>query len=592
MSAVFGQYSQNVSNIVPYTFGNPTVVTLNMAENFGIQLMITANSANNTSTSFTVNKTQVTAVYTPVAGPGGRTCNPSNPNGSIQLVNMVNNLSALVPWIDTLNLNNFFNPTSTTMTLSYNQAPIVVSVAQPNCVAQGQNGNYAVANAVWLSQPQSISDASLVGASYLIQQAQTYLQYASSYVLRNRGKTFYATIAPVDVTINHILGVGNGAVTSMSPRYISLGSNPGMSQVQSFVLPTVDNGVTLSAPMTLTQLFRVADFKATPSAWVPSNFNYQPLLYSLRGAPVQSIVNYTGPWYSYFENQDLRNFNASGVVCTPTGDMNATYLIQFVQTGSEQSLALLSFSSALMRDQWDSVNATYGWSSPMYVNPATISNLSQYELTFALSGSGSNYQLRPVIKKYVSQTYNSAFLGASGTTMNGLGYVQPLIGSTVSYTLNMANFPSIVSSLNGSYPYAYVGAGVEYPTPASIANVNVTNSDWVYTTPPAHMDLTWKVTDTNNLTAGTTLYNQIMAVVPGNYSDAKVLNIFAKDQLVITDYAGNLGLRVGPDGHMYSGDISSYSLIMNNNNNRLWNGAYVPMYNSDVNLNAGMPNSY
>ena len=576
-AAQFGQYSDSNSSVTPATIGNPTVITFNMAQNFGIQLALNSNPLNTTNTVFTVNKTQVAVTYTPVAGPGGRSCPSSNPNGSIQLINMVSNLGASVPWIDTLNLNNFFIAGTNNEVITYTQAPIIVSEAQPNCVVNGYNGDQAVAAAVYIITTP-FSDSALVANSYNISVNQVSLQYSSAYVLRNVAKTFYATVAPVDVTISHILGTSYNSTSTVS-RWLTL--NP--PNPQSYNLTV--NG--LNAPMTIAQNFQSSAFKAAGSgAWTPSNWVYSPNLYSLRGTGTSNITA-GSTWNTYFSNQDLSNFNVDNITCTASGaGLNGTYSLQFQQVDVAGSLVLVSFSNAFMRETW--ANATYGWSAPMYTNPSTIGNLIQYELTFSLNSSNI---LQPVITKLASATYDSHNLGGTAT-MNGLGYVSQVMNVSGAWSLNVSNYPALAAY--NAYPYQFsTSTATDYPIIGSVAPINVTSGSWTaLSTSNIHMDLSWKVTDTNNLTAGTTLYNSIMALPNGNYQDAKVLNVFAKDQLVVIDYAGNLGMRVGPDGHLYSGDISSYTYIMNSSQNRTINGAYVPQYNSDVSLSAGQPNVY
>jgi hypothetical protein len=97
------------------------------------------------------------------------------------------------------------------------------------------------------------------------------------------------------------------------------------------------------------------------------------------------------------------------------------------------------------------------------------------------------------------------------------------------------------------------------------------------------MDLVLQVKDSANV-SGSVTYNNYCTIGTGDLSTMKMIKVYAKDQLVVQDYAQNLSFRVGPNGHMYTGDMSSYSLRINDNHTGAISNNFVPIYNSDVNL--------
>jgi hypothetical protein len=128
------------------------------------------------------------------------------------------------------------------------------------------------------------------------------------------------------------------------------------------------------------------------------------------------------------------------------------------------------------------------------------------------------------------------------------------------------------------YPYQFQSAA-QYPALSSGTFASVTFGTSL--TPPSNMDFIYQVA---NGTTGSNFYKNLLSVVPGNFLDCKILNIFAKDQFVVQDYRGNLAMRVGPDGRFYAGDVSTYSVALIDNQSPVCNGLYVPVFNSDVNL--------
>jgi len=572
LNATFGAYTQSLS-VLPPTIGNPTDITLNMSQGFNILLRLRAASTSNVTTVFTANKTMVNASYN--GDMYSYQTSPSLPT-SVKLLNMLAGITNQVPWIETLYLNNFFVAgASNTLNVNYLQAPLIVSrnTTSYQCNNLSINASTFV-NGLSYTQTQSITDANLVSNTYKIAQDQLTFTYSPSYVLRNAAKSFYVTVAPVDVRLSHYSGTTVGTARTTINRYIQLASN----LIPGYTLP-VD---TLTAPYAINVNFNLSQFK-TGGIFPSSKFLYKNKLYSLRGS-ADGATN----WNTYFSEVDFTNptFPDTSYVLTnfSGSPYDGFYNLAFQQNGYSAlsgDLVNLVFSTAFIRSVYGALppsggspysgwSAVYNWSQNISLVPATSSFIAQYELTFGLNPTSK--LVNPVITKYVSTSFPSDYLGSPGQTSTALGYYNNQACASASLMTAPASF-----SVAG-YPYQFQSAN-QYPALSSGTFASVTFGTSL--TPPPNIDFIYQVA---NGTIGTNLYKNILSVIPGNFLDCKLVNIFAKDQFVVQDYRGNLAMRVGPDGRFYAGDVSTYSVALIDNQSPVCNGLFVPVFNSDVNL--------
>lgn len=577
LNATFGTYSQSLS-LTPPTIGTPTYITLAMNQpsigyNFNILLRLDAASTSNATTIFTANKTMVNVSYDGDAYSYHTT--PSLPT-SVKVLDMVDGVTNQVPWIETLYLNNFFVAgSSNSLNVNYLQAPLIVSVNDTTyqCTNTSINAGTFVAGLSY-TQTQSITDANLVANSYVIAEDQVKFTYSPSYVLRNAAKSFYVTVAPVDVRLTHYSATAIPNAPAPINRYVQLSSNV----IPGYTLP-VD---TLNAPYAINVAFNLSQFKAD-GLFPSSNFVYKNKLYSLRGS-ADGATN----WYTYFSEVDFTNPvfpDSTYQLTTYSGSpYNGFYNLSFLQNGYSASTGdevNLVFSSAFIRSvygnlppsgdsPYNSWAPVYNWSQLIAVVPATSSFLKQYELTFSLNPATK--LVTPVITKYVSTSYPSDYLGAPGQLNTTNGYYNNQACASAA----LMSSPSSVTV--AGYPYQFQSAS-QYPALSSGTFASVTFGTGI--TPPSNIDFIYQVANGNT---GANLYRNLLSVVPGNFLDCKILNIFAKDQFVVQDYRGNLAMRVGPDGRFYAGDVSTYSVALIDNQSPVCNGLYVPVFNSDVNL--------
>jgi hypothetical protein len=547
----FGAYSDSLY-IVPVSQNTPTYVTINCGQNLGIKLVLNVNpTGSNQNTVFNANKTAVNVNY---AGANYT----SVPSASLQIIQLIAAVGTNVPWVERLFLNNFFVAGANSLDIHYQQAPVLISTAQYNTVNNSLNGRQAVESASYTLR-QSVDDAAIKNASYVVVQDQETFGFNAAKMLRNQAKAFYITIAPVDLAVTYITGNSVNTSPFQATQYISLNSNTNTA---------VNIGVDgILATYKLVPNYNLSLLKsATPAN---SNFLFTNNLYSLQGSQ-----NGGSSWTNYLTNADFSNAGSLPAGFTLTGPVNGIYNLAFLQTGFNQGsgdLVNLTFSSLFMRPLFNGA-----WSASINLTPATLSYLDQYELTFAVNNTSKLIQ--PVVTKYHSSSYPSNYLGATGTLNNPNGYYNNLQCNTahvLNTQVSVAGLPYTQTFLNAS----------QYP--AVSGNATYTSTSWTQIATPSSIDLVYQV---GNGTNGLNYYNQWMAVSPGNFVDCKLVSLFAKDQMVVQDYAGHLVMRVGPDGHLYTGDLSTFSVVMNDNQATsppAINGLMVPIFNSGVGLNSG-----
>lgn len=550
VDAMMGNYTQTVV-IAPPAQGGSTLFTLDLGQNFGIKLNLNNTVSGDQLTVFTVNKTNVNVSYegSPYSYVGGQ---------SLRIIDLIQSTNGMVPWVELLYLNNFFVPNTNNVAINYVQAPVVLSSAQYNCITNGYNALQAVQNAVYTQ----VSSQDVVTAVTLSDNQISYA-FNANYLLRNQAKNFYVTLAPLDVAITHYTGNTVNTSVQTVTRYMSLNAN-----TKSYTV-AVD---TLSAPYNLGVGFNMRAFKAGGS-FPSSNWQYNHNLYALRGSSTNA-----DPWTYYFQDYvDFTNPPSASWWTTDftlttlnSGVYNGFYNLAFVQAGfapNSGDIVNLTFNSALIRPVYNG-----GWSNSITVSPATTSFIDQYELTF--STNVTSKLIQPVITKYHSVSYPSDYVGSGqiNTTQGYYNNLQCLSASQLQTAVSVAGLP-----------YQFQSASY-FPAQS---NGNVASTTWASISAPSNLDLIYRV---SNGTTGANFYKNLMSVSPGNFIDVKLLSVFAKDQLVVEDYAGNLSMRVGPDGHFYAGDVSTYSVALSDNqagSPPVVNGLFVPIFNSDNNLNVG-----
>jgi hypothetical protein len=542
--ATFGPYTQSGS-LVPAAAGSPTSLTLNFGNNFGFKLQLIANPITSVNTVFTLNKTQVSVTW------GGVTYGYQG--GSSLLMSSLINHQNQVPFIDLLFLNNFFIPGVNSATVSYVQPTINVGTSATYAGTNNSTLALTVLQSFTYTNQQSVTDAALIDAGYEINQDQVHLLYSSSYMYRPQARTYYVTVAPMDVTINH--RVNNSSVTT---NYVSLSTN-------SQALNITVNGNTAHYTVDFAPNFYVSSLK-DPAVSANANLVYNPNLITMQGTP------YGGSsWYEYLTLQDLTQ--------APVTIIGGKYCYQFVQNGVDDptDTVTLCWTNPYVRPIYDATASfafNYNWTPLLTVAPQSSSQINQYDLGFAYNSSNV---LIPVVTKYSSSYYSSGVNTTAALAVGTTGWTQHL--NVISGNLLYINTTAL--NLPAELPYKY-NTTTAYPQPSTRTAVITSTLPITGSALPSQMDLTINVRGA----AGVSAYNSYVNVTAGNTAVTKILNVFNKDQMVVQDYLGNLSFRVGPSGRVYGGDISTYSVTVNDNLSNGWslNGLHIPVFNSDVNL--------
>lgn len=192
------------------------------------------------------------------------------------------------------------------------------------------------------------------------------------------------------------------------------------------------------------------------------------------------------------------------------------------------------------------------WSSELILSPKIVTCVVQYVLGFNMQEG----VVSPLVYKLVSSEFNPNKVNAMNKLASGVSMIKLPLASVKKSALNVD-----MNALD--FPYNYSLPGQNYPSlqSSALSNLSVDFQPLEASSPVrlTTLDLLLKFNE-----AGSAKYNDMFA--PKRTGLNKVVNIFSKDQLVCEDSFGNLCLRVGPDGRLYTGDVSTYSLYCNSQN--------------------------
>lgn len=542
MNATFGQYNlvdvvvASGSTTIELDF-TPSGPSAGMASGIIFDYVSSTDPIQNV---YTVNRTDVSAVYNQVDGSVINMA--SNPSSSGLLLDQLVTVSQPqnVPWHEKLALNNFFVPGSS-VEINYDQAPVLINTAAYNATDNSQTAAQYVASASYTLQ-QSVTDSDLISNAFSLTQDSVQFNFNSgaTQMLRQYGQQFYVDVAPIDADI--------------SMRTSSTTSINGATQVINRHIVMVP-GEEINVAVNGLSAYYDFDTTMVPINFVNSDrsadaFNFKSNRYTLRGSQLPGI------YHTYFSDEDLNNWsNPPGITCTLSGGI---YTISLIQSGqSTPNLIKLTLNS----DKMMPLYSNSGWWDGITIDPPNASEMRTYDLTFAMNASTK--LLTPSIVKYTSQYYAS-----------NANIINPPCWSAEVLTSSLSNI--------SVYPYQVpTSTALLYPSPSDTV---VATPVWSSITAPSYMNNAIKVIGDPTTNA---FYSNLFTVSVGDFTTAKVNTVFAADQMVVQNYAGGLLMRVGPDGHLYSGDVSTYSLTVVDNQESVVapiNGVRVPIYNSDVNL--------
>jgi hypothetical protein len=428
------------------------------------------------------------------------------------------------------------------LNITYTQDNIVIS----------QSANYKVND--FANVLNTVSNFNDYITNTTIDQAYTGNQvFDSRYTLKVNSsykpakKTSFYTVAPVVASV--CARTGNNVT---SKRYIELDALDGNNSSKSVEF-TVNN--------------------RTAKYYLTSNI--------LLGAPVKS---YTSRNFDFRQHVFTVSSSASLLSGTEIGAGITSYSFDQIIPITSLSTSVAQAETQIMID-WSSLyfpRSQYQTGEKYKigtVEPEDNIRLTAYQLGFNITNlnvTAGTSTLLPVVDKYTSRRYSNKLI-VSGRVREF--EIDTTVGANVRYSLN--------TTLTNSIDYPYKNCMSAYPTPSSILSVTdspFTSFSNLNITTGSKIDLVIRVDD--SATARDAYYK---LVAPTSENSFNVLKMDAKDQFVVKDYMNNLSMRIGPNGRLYVGDVSSYTFAIYSNTvgGQLINSPYLPLHNSTVALGDG-----
>lgn len=458
-------------------------------------------------------------------------------------VELPSDAQAMIPFVENYKLNNFWVPNQT-VKLTLNNKDITVKFFNKYSWDYLNQFKNAVAdNTVTLSEKDFVNSNN---QSVTLVDGKKSLQINYVPAFRRVSKKVCFSCVPEILKIDLSSPSVYHPLLNLQPKLLSLGG----SSVNTHSLD-------LSALVSTSLLSGVHNYTVSKDS----------LLLSLQGSidtgnPWDDGIDGDGdgkadnesyqPYANYLSSVSFNSDNFSAVLASFNFD-NSSKVSAF-QKSIEQNYNNLDGSIIL---QWNKLAnrlaRVNGWSNDLIVSPKITTSVKQYVLGFDMVEGA----VVPVVHKLISAEFNPNKLQASSKLASGVSLIKIPCASKQKSELSLPNGVDI------GFPYNYTLAGVNYPSvladKLSSVSVNFVNNSSLNRTT---LDLLVKVG-----VNGSQLFTDIFAAKKVGVN--RVVGIFSKDQLVLEDSFGNLCLRVGPDGRLYTGDVSTYSLYCNAQNSVL-----------------------
>jgi hypothetical protein len=435
----------------------------------------------------------------------------------------------VAPWVDKYKLNNFFCKVQ----------KVTITLTQPD-ITVAHSGTYAWAAEVSLNTFVGESSVTFTENELITSNTKDCavpvgkVNFQFTYVpkLRRDAKTMYACILPEvlelalleDVSVKQYHKLLNR--TSLN---LKLGGSSSDTHILSFSGVNASNVQHLLKSNLLAQALHENSVVKTP------------LKLSLQGRLVADpVVNglTQGVWFDY-----------------SIGEQKEWDLTLSSNTFTFEQQQTIFSDRDILKFTWDmnlaSRFAGDGYSSILRVSPSQTSTVVQYSLGFELSSSGV---LNATVTKLSSAQFNPDLLLHNRTLLSGLALISLPVAARQRAVLS-------VSSSDIGLPHDALLAGVNYPSENSLlpSGTFVTLDDETI----KKLDLLIQVNKSNQ--NGVTKYLDLFGRrVSGSngLGKRKAISIFCKDQMVVKNHMGRVCMRIGPDGRLYTGDLSTYSLYV------------------------------
>lgn len=455
-------------------------------------------------------------------------------------------LPLVLPFVERFRLSNFFAKNQTVKMSMSNNSSIKVHFFNKYSWANGElqsldkDGLKAAAlngqadrtvtfteNQFILSNNQTVS----------LNEGKTVLKI--NYTPKLRSKDAYVCFS----CIPEVLSVGNNLIDNV--EVVLKNKNP--SDVNLKVRSTMSNSAS-----NVTHTLSIASLDSSQLALGTRSYflNTKPLLLTLQGSK-----DINDPWDDPLIDDVWSSYSTylNKISFTEGSDLTLSFDKQKLRAKVTQSLN--SFDG-YMSFNWN-VNATRladVWSGELIASPKIITKVIQYVLSFDMNDG----VIKPVVQKLTSVEFNPNKLNNSSKLNSGNSLIKVPVATVKKSDLN-------IDMAVLDFPHNYTLAGQNYPSVSAsdLTNVNMnfvnlpTNSPTI-----SNLDIMLKFNDT-----GLPIYQSWFG--PKSTGINKIINVQSRDQLVLKDAFGNLCMRVGPDGRLYVGDVSTYTVYCNAQNSVL-----------------------
>lgn len=471
-------------------------------------------------------------------------------------------LTESLPWIERYKLNNFFYPNQT-LSIYFDQSPIKVEYLQ-NYTFNDENHLKSSFNNSSLLFTIDDSQLYLYPNKASISGNELFLNYVPK--LRRKSNEIYTCIIPEVLKLE---------LTDKDPQY-------------HVVLNRNNLNLQLAGSNFNTHYLSLKDLDSSKLASYNHTFNVEKkhLKLTLQGSLNMNDVYddnlseiWNSTWHTYLDKVD---FVKTKMVKWSSSD--SFPIDVFAPDAFGQQSANLDDRDSL-KFMWDLNNATRfigdAWSEEIIVSPKILSKVVQYVLRFKLN----NGELKPQVSKLTSALFNPNKL-LDNSKVGNISLIKINMATQEETELN-------VDIKDIGLPYEFTNSSV-YPKDQNKyddnglllesfePSANFSNSNLAINS----LDLLIQVDNTDK--SSRSKYTSLFGATKSGVN--KVVSVFSKDQLVLVNHLGKLSMRVGPDGRLYTGDVSSYSYYCNSINTLLdglqaANGIMTLPLNNNVALN-------
>jgi hypothetical protein len=510
-------------------------------------------------------------------------------------------------WIEKFKLNNFFQAAASTTVLAYNQSDISIARSS-NYISYDQNwtvnptpplaaAQYA---ALTFSNPESKDDETLSGSRNWTVSTFTLNFPDTALAHRTTAKHFIIGVVPMYARV-FCLGKSN-----------NVASEHFVSETVS-TIPINEYKINVVVDTEGLEIKRALGFAGS---WVlKTKLKRDRFLLSIRG--LSGLPNIANDQYPNMDTAHMyvnqvphtlttRSWSQYGTLAT--GGVEHNVVMKFsldsyrhpapltyyqYLSGSHDGLFLPRLFNSTV-DKYPDEPEKIRWSNFVQVANTEYCRIYQYLLRFDLDTT--THAMVPVVYKFRSQLFDQTALGPVGDLSNvdaaggtrdtfNSGHLKQIkldVNNTATnamkFVLDRVTDLALVRKLK--LPYLCVGA-TNYPELDFVSGLTTVNFVAVPADEkPECLDLVINVRDYDINSNGDVVHdssatngtNQYLKLFNLRVGKARWLSIYNKDQLVVKNHVGQLSMRVGPDGQVYTSDLHSYRVTCQDNNGR-YNGS-------------------